>query len=152
MSDNDPIVVGMDGTPAGARALRWALREARVRGLPVLAVAACPVEPGSRRPGAVEARMRVLSSALHDCLAGTSFPELRAELVEGRPADVLVARSDAASMLVLGDRGRQRWDAEPLGGTAWECIRRARCPVLVVPAERGREPEGVAAVNDPVLG
>lgn len=153
MTEADPIVVGVDGTPGGVRALRWAIEEARLRHVPVRAITVCsPVSEGSR-PSTLEPyeeSMRSLSGSVRACLAGESSPHLRAELLNGRAADVLVACSDRAALLVLGDHGRSLWDAEPLGGTAWECIHRARCPVLVVPADT-RERVPAPAVNDPVL-
>lgn len=163
MGEGDLIVVGVDGTPEAVRALEWALQEARVRGSPVRAVTVCPPSesPGRGdstkgwRPPALqphEARMRYLSGLIRTCMAGSSTPDLRAELVEGRPADVLVARSANAAMLVLGDRsGLDTWDAEPLSGTTWECLRRARCPVLVVPSVADREHAVATVINDPVL-
>ncbi|GAB3278323.1 universal stress protein [Parasphingorhabdus pacifica] len=153
MTEADPIVVGVDGTPAGVRALRWAIEEARLRHLPVRAITVCPPAPDSSRQSTLEpyeAPMRGLSGSVRACLVGEPLPHLRAELLNGRAADVLVACSDRAALLVLGDHGRNLWDAEPLGGTAWECIHRARCPVLVVPAET-RERVTAPTVNDPVL-
>jgi nucleotide-binding universal stress UspA family protein len=59
------------------------------------------------------------------------------------------ARREAASVVVVGSRGRSTWRTELLGSTALAVLRRTHVPVLVVPAAarvtRGAEPVGSGA-------
>ncbi|MER7434417.1 universal stress protein, partial [Pseudonocardia alni] len=59
------------------------------------------------------------------------------------------ARREAASVVVVGSRGRSTWRTELLGSTALAVLRRTHVPVLVVPAAArvtcGAEPVGSGA-------
>ncbi|QIZ38681.1 universal stress protein [Saccharopolyspora sp. ASAGF58] len=139
------LVVGVDGSDASARALRWALAEGRQRCVPVRAVMAWTSHavlagpgPMLMRPGLAPHHVREqlwedLKNVVRGCMGGTTTPEVHIELVEGDAAEVLAERSAHAAMLVLGDRGRGRVADAILGSTALRCIHKARCPVLVVP-------------------
>lgn len=52
----------------------------------------------------------------------------------GNPADLLISRSNQASLLVLGARGRHEAAGVVLGSVSQSVLRRAACPVLVVRA------------------
>ncbi|SDZ17485.1 Nucleotide-binding universal stress protein, UspA family [Saccharopolyspora shandongensis] len=163
-----PLVVGIDGSQASIRALRWALREARVRAASVYAIMVWQSHAVLAGPGpltmhpelaphhAREQRWRDLTSIVRTCLGGESAPEVHAELLEGHPAEVLADRSMKAAMLVLGDQRHGRVADVVLGSTALRCIHKARCPVLIVPTgmdigdidEEAAENPGL----DPVLG
>jgi nucleotide-binding universal stress UspA family protein len=58
-------------------------------------------------------------------------------LVLGHPASDLVSQSEDADLLVLGSRGYGPRRAVLLGGVSGRVVRRAACPVIVVP--RGAE-------------
>jgi nucleotide-binding universal stress UspA family protein len=65
--------------------------------------------------------------------------------MEGRPADVLAAAGHNADLLVLGSHGHSRVRHTLLGSVSEECIRKAACPVVVIPVpvadpERHTEP------------
>ncbi|HEY2194810.1 MAG TPA: universal stress protein [Actinomycetospora sp.] len=131
-----PVVVGVDGRPAGLRAVAWAAREADRRGLPVSLVAAVPddtpdPEAAARRAHAdlVAARRAALASAA----VVTST-----EVAAGRPAEVLADHSSDASLVVLGGDGH-RPDEPALGSVGSATIVDASCPVVVVPARWGTE-------------
>lgn len=53
--------------------------------------------------------------------------------LDGDPTQLLVAAAKHADMLVVGSRGRGRVGSALLGSVSAECIRRASCPVVVVP-------------------
>ncbi|MDA3628162.1 universal stress protein [Saccharopolyspora sp. WRP15-2] len=167
-SHREAVVVGVDGSEASVRALRWALVEARRRCLPVHAIMAWESRAVLAGPGPLlmrpdqtphdvrERHWQSLNRVARVSLAGATTPELHVELVEGDAAEVLTERSAHAGLLVLGDSGRSRVSEALLGGTALKCIHEARCPVLIVPA---RMPVGFdeqtspgAAATDPVLG
>ncbi|MER7010262.1 universal stress protein [Saccharopolyspora sp. NPDC000359] len=146
MTGGQPIVVGVDGSAASARALRWALEEGRRRAVAVYAlgvweshaVTAGPA-PLLMRPGLAphhvrEQHWQELNRLVRECVGAASSPEVHAELVEGDAAEVLADRSAHAALLVLGDNGRGRVAEAVLGSTVLRCIHRARCPVVVVPA------------------
>ena len=163
-----PLVVGIDGSDASARALRWALAEALHRAAPVVAImvweshavlagpAPLLMHPELAPREVHQRHQQDLDRVVSACLAGTTNPDVQVELVEGDTVDTLVDRSAEAAMLVLGDRGRSRV-TEVLGGTALHCVHKARCPVLIVPSgmDLGRRATATdvhPVTRDPILG
>ncbi len=94
-------------------------------------------------PGELEsskaAAQRALDRALEALPTGA---HATGEAVEGKPVDALVALSEEVDLLVCGSRGYGPVRSVLLGGVTHALIRRAHCPVLVVPrsAERPLEP------------
>jgi nucleotide-binding universal stress UspA family protein len=145
------ILVGIDGSPASVAAVRWAGREAQLRGMRVHVVhvrdqrlptphyAPQPRagEPGQAKPAAGETLQAVVDEAL-----GTQpSARVQVELADGLPARVLIDRSVGAEMLVLGStsHGQSTGPATPpvqrrtpLGPVARDCLHAAPCPVVVV--------------------
>jgi nucleotide-binding universal stress UspA family protein len=123
------IVVGVDGSEGAAVALRWAAAEARVRQARLEAVTAYTTD--SMRAGA--------ESALHDAVQGLDTDRLMIDLTvrEGRPAEVLLERAEAADLLVVGTRGLGRARELFLGSVSHACVHRSPVAVAVVP-EPGR--------------
>jgi nucleotide-binding universal stress UspA family protein len=132
------IVVGVDGSPAGRRALHWAALEARRRGASVRALIAWRWDTAEN--------VDTISSAAADEASHTISRELQSlpadlrdavtistEAVEGRPADVLTKAAQHADLLVLGSHGHSHRLQLVLGSVAEECVRNAMCPVLVLP-------------------
>jgi nucleotide-binding universal stress UspA family protein len=72
---------------------------------------------------------------------GSGFP-VAAEVIEGRPADVLAAAGRAADLLVLGSHGHSRVRHTVLGSVSEDCIRKAACPVVVIPVPVGTQQHG----------
>ncbi|MBB5157527.1 universal stress protein [Saccharopolyspora phatthalungensis] len=168
MRHHEVLVVGVDGSDASARALRWALDEGQRRCIPVHAIMVWESHAVLSGPGpllmypdlaphhAREQHWQDLNRVVRASLGESTTPEVHTELVEGNAAEVLTERSAHAAMLVLGDRGRGRVADAVLGSTALRCIHKARCPVVVVPKgmpERveWNKQDGVADI-DPVLG
>ena len=135
------IVVGVDGSEGGRRALDWAVREAASRGGTVRAVIAWSwdgLEYGpvtATGPDEAADRARQLLRREIDALAERSgrTDEVTTEVCEGRPADVLAAAGATADMLVLGSHGHSRVRHTVLGSVSEDCIRKAACPVVVIP-------------------
>ena len=135
------IVVGVDGSEGCRRALDWAAGEAATRGGAVQAVMAWswdgmeygPIAATRPEQEADRAR-RALDHEIEELARrrGSSFP-IAAEVIEGRPADVLAAAGSAADLLVLGSHGHSRVRHTVLGSVSEECIRKASCPVVVIP-------------------
>jgi len=155
MTNQHLIVVGVDGSDGGRRALEWAVREADTRGSAVQAVIAwqwdglefAPVTATSAGE-AKDRATRLLDDEIRALVTvhGSHLP-IAAEVVEGRPGDVLAAAGRAADLLVLGSHGHSRVRHTVLGSVSEECIRKAVCPVVVIPMPAGT----YAAEAEPVV-
>jgi nucleotide-binding universal stress UspA family protein len=139
-----PVIVGIDGSPASEEALRLAVEQARFRRTGVRAVHVWHVPEGSYLAGFApsaaevsayeEEARRVLDSSLARI---SRDPAVRIEpvLVEGdSPAATLVAESGDAALLVVGSRGLHGLREVVLGSVSHACCQHALCPVLVMPA------------------
>lgn len=132
------VVVGVDGSAGSRTACAVAAAEARRRGARLLVVHAVP-RPGARDPWAVAAptlRERaegLLESARADAESGGGLDVETAQWV-GRPASLLVEATGPGDLLVVGRRRSAdhpgRW-----GSVSLAVASRARCPVVVVPAD-----------------
>lgn len=132
------VVVGVDGSPSSRAALRWAVRQADRTDAHVHAVIAwsIPVAYGPMPvpyvdvdwPGAARS---VLEETLRTTL-GDRAPEVKAEVVEGGAALVLLEAARDADLLVVGSRGHGGFTGLLLGSVAQHVTTHARCPVVVV--------------------
>ena len=146
------IVVGVDGSQGGLKALDWALAEARLRRaslrvvhawmLPLIEALPEPWVVGSPSVGPstdevrnhVEAAARdVLSASVDRARSTAPEVEIAGELVEGRAAVALLDAARDADLLVVGSRGRGGFAGLLLGSVSGQCVHHARCPVVVVP-------------------
>ncbi|GDY28694.1 universal stress protein [Gandjariella thermophila] len=135
------IVVGVDGSPAADAALRWAIRQAaRERGtVQAVAVrehpASAPPAGPPRRTGTVAAHAAPLERLRAEVDAARAALPAAPSVVEvtptGDPAEELVRSADDADLLVLGAHG-PGGRRERVGGVTLACLRRARCPVVVI--------------------
>ena len=139
------IVVGVDGPAAAETAVRWAVREARLRHAAVRLVCAFHTDTRLRAPyapwawaGEDETRAAAQASldrAVHLVRAALPPGRLIAELVDEPPARALVERAAGAEMLVLGTSRPPVQPGQPplaMGPVARVCLRRAPCPVVMV--------------------
>jgi len=86
------------------------------------------------RPGELEPSKAAAQRALDRALATLpSGAHPTGEAVEGRPVDALVELSEKVDLLLCGSRGYGPVRSVLLGGVTHALIRRAHCPVLVVP-------------------
>ena len=144
------IVVGVDGSDAGQRALDWAAEECRHRNGIVAAVIAwhpehlldnvvISAENADPQRFAHEIIAEAVAAArkAHPGLLITGVVE------RGRPAAVLTDRARDAQLIVVGSHGHSRLFHATLGSTADAVVRTAPCPVVIVPAVR-------EAVHEPV--
>jgi nucleotide-binding universal stress UspA family protein len=137
------IVVGLDGSDHGRRALQWAIEEARVRQgrlevvhawrLPYLGtLASVTIDVNAVEGGA----QHILDSALDGSdTSGLTHPVERI-LVSGGAAAALLHTAEGASLIVVGSRGLGGFSGLLLGSVSYQVAHHARCPVIVVPAER----------------
>lgn len=132
------IVVGVDGTEESLAALRWALAEAVGRSCSVEVVHCWHPQSAVDSLFASSQEMRVgsecmLQNEVNAATAGlTTIPEITRTSVHGRPVPTLVAASERALLLVVGARGYTGLKHYLFGHTTDNCVRHARCPVVVV--------------------
>ncbi len=137
-----PVVVGIDGTPAGHRGVRYAAMEARRLGAPLAIVHVTPgYALGAGVPAVPEDVLRaygleLLESARKNAQATVSGLVVETTLVAGGTSvSGLVDHSRDAVLLVLGAERRtfagRVWTGDIVAGVA----ARAICPVIVVPPE-----------------
>jgi nucleotide-binding universal stress UspA family protein len=154
------ILVGIDGSPASVAAVRWAGREAQLRGMRVhvvhvrdrrLPTPHYAPQPRASEPGAAEpATGETMQAVVQQALGSQPPAGVQLEVADGLPARVLIDRSVGAEMLVLGSASRDAGSGRaappvqgrsPLGPVARDCLTAAPCPVVVVrpgdvPADR----------------
>jgi nucleotide-binding universal stress UspA family protein len=139
------IVVGVDGSPASVAALRWAADLARLRDAEIVVVCAwhvalaslAPYAPVSRRPTQEGERRRAeadLAGAMCTALGSAPDVKVRATLVCGPPARVIVDQCADADLLVLGGHHAGSPLRQTVGAIAGTCLRQASCPVVIVTA------------------
>ena len=125
------VVVGVDGSPSGARALEWAALEAAAHGLPLRIVVAGPAEPA---PGAESGR-GVLDDALARCAVVAPEVAVTGAVRSGEPAAVLLRAAADAALLVVGRTGRGNRIGPHVGSVPDAVVRYASCSVAVVAAD-----------------
>lgn len=137
-----PVVVGVDESPAGRAAVRWADAEAARLGVGLRAVhgwnapVAAPIGADAIGPmgdpafgvSGVAAVERILVDELGEVRAGSVEVVVRPEFA----AAALVEAAAEASLLVVGTRGRGTLASVVLGSVGRRCVREAPCPVVVV--------------------
>ena len=140
------IVVGVDGSAASAAAVRWAVREARLRHAAVHLVCASDSDARLRAPYASwswvtrEDERQAAATAMLAAAAELARPHLppgwlTTELVRESPVRALLDQAADAEMLVLGMARFARGTGQPIrpiGPVALACLRLAHCPVVVV--------------------
>ena len=142
MSTNT-IVVGIDETPAGTAALRWAAKEAELRGSALTIVHAWHIDASVAMAGTVpwadyeaEARdhaERCVAEAIGDDAAGH---HRTVEVIEGAAGPTLVESSRNADMLVVGTRVHTGINRVLFGSVSHYCLTHAQTVVVAVPGEQ----------------
>lgn len=134
-------MAGVDGSSASLAALRWAVREAGLRGAALHVVRAwedaakrvapyashaCPPGSSEDYPGAADR----LEAAVTAALGPSPLVPVAVQVAEGLAARVLLDHAAGAEMLVLGSATGCAPDG--IGPVARACLRHAPCPVVVV--------------------
>lgn len=140
------LVVGVDGSVESVAALRWACREASLRGADVYAVHvreefchslasyAVPARSAADAPNDVSAGIEdIVRSVRADQAPGA---HVHVEVVRGLAARVLLDHCAGADMLVLGTSSDSPGTLRSAGPVIRACLRRAPCPVVVISAAR----------------
>jgi nucleotide-binding universal stress UspA family protein len=138
--DRSEIVVGINGSAASSLALRWAAEEARLRAAPLRIVHTWEVPSGEGMVAGAAFREATEQEALERAMTwvetalGTPDAPGTVEITEGPAAAVLVARSRAAALLVLGTQAHSGIRRLISGSVSHFCLSHATCPVVAVPA------------------
>ncbi|HEY3908093.1 MAG TPA: universal stress protein [Streptosporangiaceae bacterium] len=151
------IVVGVDGSPASAAALRWAVHEGEITGDTVEAVIAWhyPIAAGGYgwAPMVVEYDLDlrpIAEKALTEAIDKAAGPDpgvtIERRVAEGDASTVLTGASADADLLVVGSRGHGTFTDALIGSVSQNCAHHAKCPVVIVrggnsaPAARDESP------------
>lgn len=136
-------LVGVDGSEASVRALRWAVERAAKDGAVVEAVHTWHVPYTAGAMGTIAFDVQMLAdgarATLHEVIdlvdtSGLSTP-VEATLVEGAAAPELIERSKDADLVVVGSRGHGGFVGLLLGSVSQQVASHAHCPVVIVPAD-----------------
>ncbi len=137
------IVAGVDGTPEGRAALRWAVSEGRARDGEVTALYAWE-RPLLAFPGAFDPALlkheagEFLLKVVRQETPRPGIP-LHPVVAEGDPADTLLLASGDADLIVLGNSGHPHRPGSPRHA----CTARCACPVVLV-KQADEDPAGPA--------
>ncbi|MEV8006601.1 universal stress protein [Streptomyces parvus] len=142
-SRHERILLGVGGRDVGAPAVRFAFREAATRGcaLHVLRTwrqpAGRPAEHQLVTGDPADSAEARAASLLDKALEGPAreYPDVPVSRAtpEGSAAKILVERSAAADLLVVGARRQGSFIGLELGRVAHRPLHHAACPVVVVP-------------------
>ncbi|MBM2616336.1 universal stress protein [Actinoplanes sp. LDG1-06] len=137
-----PVVVGVDGSPVSAEALRFAAEEAALRGAELVAVHAWNGGDGTELNAHLPMSYSTWSGedeerrVLAEALAGLAekYPDLpvRREVVDGSARAHLTRWSTTAQLIVVGSRGHGGFTGLLLGSVVQHLLHHADCPVAVV--------------------
>ena len=136
---SNDIVVGIDGSDHAARALRWALDEAALRGCRVRAVLTWSFlgEEGSLLgTGTTEADAHEALDRAVDEAAGERVGLVDRVAVNDLAVPGLLGQAEDAALVVVGSRGRGGLKGLLLGSVSRTVVERSPVPVVVVPAPR----------------
>jgi nucleotide-binding universal stress UspA family protein len=131
------LVVGIDGSPHSAAALRWAINDAaKQNDAEVTAVLAWQA-PFVSIPGAFDrddleqGYKAFLVKMINDIVPLPPVP-LTSLVAEGDPIESLIEAAKDADLLVLGSKGRSTFRGLMLGSVAAACAASGPCPVVLV--------------------
>jgi len=140
---HERILLGADDPATGGEAARFAVREAEARGceLDVVRAWRCPAHEGADDPRSAtqqahhheERAAALLDAVLHDAAADHPAVRVRRFTPEGPARQVLLNRSAAADLVVIGARRRHGHFGLQLGRVGHTLLHHADCPVAVVP-------------------
>ena len=133
-----PVVVGVDGSESALRATAWAARRAALcgRGVRIVHAFELPVRPAD---DVVDPSVRELLhtqgtswlAAARTVAAKAGVP-VEVVSADATAADLLIAESGSASLVVLGSRGHGGFTGLLIGSTAIQLGNHGHCPLVVV--------------------
>ena len=140
------IVVGVDGSEDGRKALRWALEEARLRKATLRVVHAWfplpppapigltpPTAPAAQEIGMLrEAAEQLLAHELSEVAGDDPGIPVEPKAVEDVAAQALISEAEDADLVVVGSRGHGGFAGLLLGSVSQQLAHHAPCPVVIV--------------------
>lgn len=137
------VVVGDDGSECAQAALRFAVEEARLRGLPLHVIRAWTITTAPRPtdaafgyvPSEDEFEQAVVTETrrrVSEAMDGNDDITVHVHAVHGAAAKALITAAEHADLLVVGTRGRGGFASLVLGSVADTCTRHSDAPVVVV--------------------
>lgn len=147
-SEPDPgrWIVGIDGSECAGNAVRWAVANARDRATSIELLTAWQsptvgAYPMSSPSVTVFDDAELIAAAADEteavaarCRVDLDIP-VESYVGRGGPAEVLLAASEHAGLLVVGSRGRGGFARLLLGSTSTQCATHATVPTVVVPGD-----------------
>ncbi|MFB7712430.1 universal stress protein [Streptomyces sp. NPDC056105] len=140
---HERILLGVGDPTTGAEAVRFAFREAEARRCTLDALRAwrCPAHETTDHPGLADEPERYheeqasarLDAVLQEAMADHPDVKVCRAIVEGTARKVLVQRSAAADLVVIGARRRHGHFGLQLSRVGHTLLHHADCPVAVVP-------------------
>lgn len=158
------MIVGVDGSDAGQRALNWAIADADRRnraGQPATVTAVTAWQYAMLDESAAKAvwfQDEVVTAHQFQAaaieVAARDYPTAIVEraVVQGDPVFALVKAASGADLLVLGSHGHGRLFTAVLGSCAQGCIRDVACPVVILPAARHASTNTAESVPAEMVG
>jgi nucleotide-binding universal stress UspA family protein len=137
-----PVVVGVDGSVAAQYAVRWAAARAARIGAPLRLIHAYEL-PFGFPPGATEEESVLTTVRTHgrrwlaaarDTANEVASLDIETELAAMAASTGLAHESAKASVLVLGNRGRNPLTGALVGSTSLALAAQAQCPLVLVRA------------------
>ncbi|MEU1200372.1 universal stress protein [Streptomyces sp. NPDC005813] len=137
------VVVGVGDSTEGSAAVRFAFREAEVRGCALHAVRAwrrpahehvdSPLDVDEGVPAPEERASTLLDEALREAVEKHPQVDVERHTIEGPAHKVLLDASSDADVVVVGAVRKHGHLGLQLGGVAHVLLHHAACPVAVVP-------------------
>ena len=125
-----PVVVGADGSAASLGALRFAMREAELRGVPLVAV--CALSDSAGVLGVARRIDADFCAAVDRVLSARPDIFVQRQVEPGPPREALLAAASGGQLLVMGARGRGGLPEMTLGSVSLAALHHATCPVTIV--------------------
>ncbi|MFF9279765.1 universal stress protein [Streptomyces griseosporeus] len=136
---HERITLGVKDAETSAEAVRFAFREAETRGgeLDVVHTWRCPVDHATPSSEVAhrhhERALALIETLIADAAADHPLVRVRRTVIEGPAGRLLVDRSAAADLVIVGARRRSGRFGLQLGRVTHTLLHRAACPVAVVP-------------------
>lgn len=135
------IVVGVDGSPASAKALAWAANQARLTGSHLRPVTTWSYPKSFGVPVGVAEGYRpdqdaetVQKDALAAAGSALDGIEVDGRIIEGDAALSILEQAKNASLIVIGSRGHREIAGLLLGSVSEYLVTHSQVPVVVVHA------------------
>jgi nucleotide-binding universal stress UspA family protein len=142
------ILVGVDGSDHGHRALNWAMKEAGMRHVPLTVLTVHEVAASGWTGNPIilagdEPLVEKIRKAAEDTVAKAAAelgepqpPSVTVRVISGFPSEELIKASRDADLTVLGSRGAGGFARLSMGSVSNQVVHHAHSPVVVVRHER----------------